>query len=103
LPCGQRRADFSSHSFNNYDIGFLKGQKRESPKEQLRALKESSASNRKLNKLTYFYHGFWLFARSEAILFCFWSRCVATGVTKGSTSAGDAGEDRDTVVRNAGV
>jgi hypothetical protein len=30
----------------------------ESPKRQLRALKKSSANNRKLNKHTYFYHGF---------------------------------------------
>jgi hypothetical protein len=81
----------------------LEGQKRESPKEQLRALKESSASNRKLNKLAYFYHGFWLFARSEAILFCFWLKCVAAGVANGSMSVGDAGGGKLIVVRCAGI
>jgi hypothetical protein len=58
LAVRARRADFSFHSFDNYDRGFLKGLKRESPKRQLRALKKSFANNRKLKELTYFYHGF---------------------------------------------
>jgi hypothetical protein len=57
----------------------FEGIKEESPKQHLRALRESFADNRKLNETFYFYHGFWLFARSEAILFCFWWRFVAAG------------------------
>ena len=37
--------------------------KRKSPKRQLRALRESSADNRKLQETLYFYHGFRRFAR----------------------------------------
>ena len=75
--------------------------KRKSPKWQLRALMESSATSRKLNETVYLYHGFRLFSRSEAILFCSWWRDVAAGVVGGSASAGDAGGGRLIVERRA--
>jgi hypothetical protein len=91
----------------------LNGPKKKSPKRQLRAfpvtlpklrhLKESSANSWKLNKVIYFYHGFWLVARSEAFLFCYWLRFVVGGVVYDSSFAGDAGGARLIVVRPAVV
>jgi len=79
------------------------GIRKKSPKRQLRALTESSANSWKLNEVFYFYHGFWLVARSEAFLFCYWLRFVVGGVVYGSISVGDAGGDRLIVVKPAVV
>jgi hypothetical protein len=71
--------------------------------QKLRHLKESSANSWKLNKVFYFYHGFWLIARLEAFLFCSWLGLVVGSVVYGSLSAGGAGGDKLIVVRPAVV
>jgi hypothetical protein len=91
----------------------LEGIRKKSPKRQLRALpvtlqklrhlSESSANSWKLNKVIYFYHGFWLVARSEAFLFCYWLGLIVGSVVYGSLSAGDAGGDKLIVPRSAVV
>jgi len=42
-------------------------------------------------------------ARSEAIFFCFWWKCVAAGVGRVSAYVGDAGEARFIVLRSVVV
>jgi len=100
---GIGRADFSFHSLNNCYIGFLERVKRKARRSAFGLLEESSANNWKLNEVNYFYHGFWLFARSEAIFFCFWLGFVAAGVGRVSAYVGDAGEGRPIVLRSAVV
>jgi len=100
---GIGRADFYFHSLNNCYIGFFEGIKRKARRRSFGLSEESSANNWKLNEVNYFYHGFWLFARSEAIFFCFWWKCVAAGVAKGSMYVGDAGGGKLIVVRGAGI
>jgi len=100
LPSGEKKGYPSAHLFRNLHIGFFEGIKKGKPEEATSGFQESSANNRKLKQLNYFYHGFWLFARSEAILFCFWLRFVAPGVVQGSTCVGAAGGGRLIVVRS---
>jgi hypothetical protein len=76
----EKKDNFSFHFFHNLPIGILEGIRKGKPEEA------TSGFQRELRKQqseaqtgSYFYHGFWLFARSEAILFCFWSRFVAAG------------------------
>jgi hypothetical protein len=100
---GIGRADFSFHSLNNCHIGFFGGVKRKARRSTFGLSEESSANNWKLHEVNYFYHGFWLFARSEAIFFCFWWKCVAAGVGRVSTSVSDAGEGKPIVPGSAAV
>jgi hypothetical protein len=86
---------------NNCYIGFFEAVKRKARSSTFGLSEESSANNWKLNEANYFYHGFWLFARSEAIFFCFWWKCVAAGVGRVSAYVSDAGEARPIVPRSA--
>ena len=60
MPSREKEGYFFIHLLNNRHIGFYGGIKEESPKKRLRAFKESSANNWKLNEVNYFYS--WLLA-----------------------------------------
>jgi hypothetical protein len=55
----------------------------------------------KLQRVDYFYHGFWLFARLEAYLFCCCLRFDVVGVLLFSSFVVAAGGGRPIVVMNA--